>query len=994
MKKYKLAILCLASASALTAQNAITSAGAEGYLSRGLRMYGDKNYTGCIDQLTEMKRLGMPESLREEADFYIALAKFNRNDSDCTDALAAFLKNYPASAHRHEIKAAIGDCHFYRNDYAAAARDYVSVPEDAFDAGARADLIFRKSFSHIRIKDYGEAEQGLKKLRGNKRYNAQAAYYLAFIDYAKGNYGAAATGFRNVGKQSGLWEEAQFYLCQIAFDGKDYAAVQSQGAPLLDGRLPSGMKAELMRIVGESDYHLGDTGNAASLLEKYLGLTEQAPERSALYILGICKFRNAEYAGALKLFGEVTTDDDEMAQSAYLYAGQAYLREDNVNAASLAFEKAYKMPYDRSVRETAFYNYAIAQSKGGRTPFAGSMKLFRDFLNDFPDSRYASDVEDYIISSYLSNKDYDNALASISSIKSPSGKMLRAKQEVLYRLGVRELGAGNTAKAADYLEQADKLASYNPAVAAETSLWLAETRYLQGKDADAETRFARYLQSAGAESANYAEACYGLGYARFRQRKYSGALKAFTDAVAAKGISGNLKADAYSRIADCHYYARNFSQAEIFYGKSLGLGYNGYALFQKGMMRGLLKDEQGKISIMEQLVAADPQSDFAPKAVYEKAQAYESLGKYGQAASTFESLAATYPQSAEARQGQLQLALLLNDMGKKDESRKAYETLVRKYPTSEEAKVAVDDLKRIYAGEGRLPEFSRFLKSVGSSYEIDENEIASLTFDAAEKDYLSNGKTDRLKAYLKQYPESGNAGQCAYYIAEAAYQGGNGNEALEFAGKALSLAPDAAFAESALGMRGELLLERGEYAQAESDFKKLEQRAADAFDKQRAQIGLARTADGKEDYNTAKRYAGLLLDAGNLTSGLQAEMLYIRANAEMETGSTDAAVNDYSTLVDKHIESLHGSMAAIDLGNHYYNRGELKKAEKTVNKLLDSATVHQYWMARGFILLSDIYSKQGDKFQAREYLESLQANYPGKEADIFAAIEKRLNALK
>ena len=71
-----------------------------------------------------------------------------------------------------------------------------------------------------------------------------------------------------------------------------------------------------------------------------------------------------------------------------------------------------------------------------------------------------------------------------------------------------------------------------------------------------------------------------------------------------------------------------------------------------------------------------------------------------------------------------------------------------------------------------------------------------------------------------------------------------------------------------------------------------------------------------------------------------------------------------------------------------------KKAEKVVNKLLDSETTHQYWMARGFILLSDIYNKQGDKFQAREYLESLKANYPGKETDIKEMIEKRLKALK
>ena len=51
-------------------------------------------------------------------------------------------------------------------------------------------------------------------------------------------------------------------------------------------------------------------------------------------------------------------------------------------------------------------------------------------------------------------------------------------------------------------------------------------------------------------------------------------------------------------------------------------------------------------------------------------------------------------------------------------------------------------------------------------------------------------------------------------------------------------------------------------------------------------------------------------------------------------------------------------------------------------------------MARAIILLSDIFKKQGDTFQAREYLESLQANYPGNEEDIKQMIDERLKALK
>ena len=79
MRGHKLAMLCLASASMLAAQNATTSAGADGYLSRGIRMYDNRNFTGCIDQLSELKRLDAPASVYEDADFYIAMAKMQRS---------------------------------------------------------------------------------------------------------------------------------------------------------------------------------------------------------------------------------------------------------------------------------------------------------------------------------------------------------------------------------------------------------------------------------------------------------------------------------------------------------------------------------------------------------------------------------------------------------------------------------------------------------------------------------------------------------------------------------------------------------------------------------------------------------------------------------------------------------------------------------------------------------------------------------------------------
>ena len=74
--------------------------------------------------------------------------------------------------------------------------------------------------------------------------------------------------------------------------------------------------------------------------------------------------------------------------------------------------------------------------------------------------------------------------------------------------------------------------------------------------------------------------------------------------------------------------------------------------------------------------------------------------------------------------------------------------------------------------------------------------------------------------------------------------------------------------------------------------------------------------------------------------------------------------------------------------------GNFSGAEQTINALIETGTSHSYWLAKRIITLADIYHKQGNVSQAREYLQSLKSNYPGKEKEIFNEIDSRLNKWK
>ena len=81
------------------------------------------------------------------------------------------------------------------------------------------------------------------------------------------------------------------------------------------------------------------------------------------------------------------------------------------------------------------------------------------------------------------------------------------------------------------------------------------------------------------------------------------------------------------------------------------------------------------------------------------------------------------------------------------------------------------------------------------------------------------------------------------------------------------------------------------------------------------------------------------------------------------------------------------------MAQNYFDSGMTDKAKTAVESLTASGTPHSYWLARGFILLSDIYASQDKKFEAHEYLNALRENYPGSESDIFMMIDSRLSSL-
>ena len=303
-------------------------------------------------------------------------------------------------------------------------------------------------------------------------------------------------------------------------------------------------------------------------------------------------------------------------------------------------------------------------------------------------------------------------------------------------------------------------------------------------------------------------------------------------------------------------------------------------------------------------------------------------------------------------------------------------------------------MKLIYADRGELAEFGKFLNSVPNAPKIDVNEVERLTFEAAEKAAIdARPSIDKMQQYLKDYPGGAYTAKAKYYIARYHYGKGNYNEALAAIDEALKGGGDASYAQDALAMRSDIFARQGKYEDALRSYKDLAERATSEDNRTLAQLGAMRVAKQMGNWNEVKNISGILLDRGGLTINEEKEVTLDRALSFAQVGNTKDAETLFRTLA-KDPNHECGAQASYELSRMQYEMGNYKGAEQTVNALIDAGTTHNYWLAKSFITLADVYYKQGNVAQAREYLQSVKNNYPGKEKDIFSEVESRLNKWK
>jgi TolA-binding protein len=203
--------------------------------------------------------------------------------------------------------------------------------------------------------------------------------------------------------------------------------------------------------------------------------------------------------------------------------------------------------------------------------------------------------------------------------------------------------------------------------------------------------------------------------------------------------------------------------------------------------------------------------------------------------------------------------------------------------------------------------------------------------------------------------------------------------------------PNNKYSEEAMMMSAEIAYTSKDYPKSLELYKLLKDRVSTPERRQMALTGMLRSAamlgNGEEIIHSA---SAVLSDA-KVDPELANEARHYRAKALVEANQVQHAVKDWEELA-KDTRNVYGAEAKYRLAQYLFDAGKTAEAEKEVLNYLEVSTPHAYWLARSFVLLSDIYAKLDRKLEARQYLLSLQQNYQAAD-DIAGMIESRLAKL-
>lgn len=1022
MKKYLILTLLSVVFFNTNAQKTFVNAEYEQAKTKAYALQEEKNYVQAYNEYSKLISIYesiAPQVLSKEkegvevADLYFnrALCAYYLMNNDVDMLFKEYKTLFPNSLKKNRADFFIANWYASKADFLMALNTYANMDTSSLTNQERQEYDYKIGYCYFLQNMNDKAKSYFSKVKDtDSKYAAVCKYYYGHILYTEGKYDLALKEFEPLKKNKHFSKVVPYYICQIYYFQGDYDALISMASTLSKNAINSKRATELNRMLGDAYYKKGEYEQALPYIEQSIKSNEGV-NRNDNYLMAYCLMETGKNVEAIPYFEACTIEEDALTQNALYSLGYCYLVQGDSSLALNSYNKASTMTYDKTIQEDALFSYAklcvVNPNPYNETLVKRLNTYIKENTKTDPKTKKTKEgarvgeARICLAQIYGSTHNYAAALEQMEGIKNRDEQLNKIYVKTCLNRGIELF---NEEKYKDCIKVLDKIddnstSSTNEIVA--TSKYIkAEALYRTNSYKKSEEMLRSFYAVSGNENNAYkSSADYLMAYNLFKQKKYSLSKEYFTKLEQSEA-DNTIKNDSKIRIADCQYMLKDYSGAVKTYSSFIQTNSANadYATYQKAMALGAMGEYKTKAQTLKDGINTYTNSSYVPAMTYELANTYLALNDNSNALSNYQSLLKKYPDNAFTKDCLGKVGMLQYQLGQYDQALKSLDKLVRNYPNSKQAKAALSTIKNIYMDKGEPEQYIAYINSLGS-VKVSKQEEEDLLYQTAENRYMDEKYSQAItsfKKYLASFPEGNYSTKAEYYLADCYMREKDTLQAGEYYYK-VAMKPYGQYTEKSL-LNSANIYSSIDTEKALRVYNRLDSITTSSANKLLARKGRMNIYYDVTDYNNAISAANNLLEMENIDQSTKDNAYFVLADSYLNIDKSENA-KEYIKELQKSANLKYSSFAQYSLAKIEFDNKNYKESEKIIRQMSKSGA-DDYYLALGFILWADIFSVNGNDFQAKQTLQSIIDNYDGDDGikqlatDKLAQLENKNNKEK
>ncbi len=954
-----------------------------------LSLYHQGQYQAAQTIFQEVNTKTKDEEVRANSAYYAANAAIRLNQIGADRLMEDFVKKYPTSTKRNSAFMDVADYYFENGRYPYALKWYKKVDQNSVSKKDKERFNFNMGYSLFASKRSEEAEKYLNKVSESDSYGSQATYYLGYIAYQQDDYEGANERFDQIADQQEVSEKLSYYQADMNFKLGNF----QEAIDLAQKQLPKSDRrevSELNKIIGESYFNLDQFAEAIPYLEAYKGKRGKW-SNTDYYLLGYCYYKQGDFANAIQQFNKIIGGSNSVAQNAYYHLAECYLKLGKKQEALNAFRNASQMDFDLAITRDAFLNYARLSYEIGNA-YEPVPSVLKAYLERFPDDENQQEIQQLLVDSYITSKNFRGALELLENNKDYADKA--TYQKVAFYMGLELFVDLDYTAAMDAFEKSLASAA-DDLFKARALYWRSETAYVLGRYEEALEGFGEFGSlTASKNTAEFADLDYQLGYTRFKLKQYPEAAIHF-QAFLGRSSHPEKNSDAALRLGDSYFVSGKYQNAVNAYTRVVRDGGSGrdYATYQIAMSQGFIGNTTAKIEELKSFTSRYPGSNLKDDALLELGNTYIRADQENKGLQTYDLLINNHSNSKLVPQALLRQALVHYNGSRNEEALQKLRLLVSRYPQSPEAVQAVSTAKLVYIDLGRVSEYAAWVREL-NFVEVSDTELEQASFEAADRKYVQGNRNAAIKGfenYLSDFPNGSHSLEVNFKLAQLHFEAGSIDKALGYFQLVAGKGPNQ-YSEQALTRVCEIYINKDEYSEALPYLLELEESAEIGQNITFAQSNLMKAYYREKNDEKTIEYAEKVLATKNIDDRIRSDAQIMIARSAVRTGDMIKAEQAYRKVLD----IAQGRLAAEALyyDGYFKNQsGQYELSNDAIQLLARDYSAYKEWGSRGLIVMAKNFYALDDAFQATYILENVIDNF-GQYPDVVEEAKLELSSIK